>query len=135
MCGQATNYSADQVLSKFIYLIPNQQTSITTFNNHHSFRAKCKHVEMNLEKKIPLHHLGKKEESSNSDKPQSICPIILIEWQKDSLLSSMRLSLLKAVEGTTTYRTPGLGHGPTSGGTYACHGYTPKICGGGNPSG
>ena len=40
----------------------------------------------------------------------------------------MKLLLLRVVDEAATKCTPGMGHGPASGGTHACHVYALKHC-------
>ena len=57
-----------------------------------------------------------------------VCSTILMKWLGHSSMSSMKLPLLKAVGGTANHCTPGVGHGPSPGGAYACQVYTQMGC-------
>ena len=55
--------------------------------------------------------------------PHACMPYHIDEMAGDNQMSSMKLPLLKAVEGAATYCTPGMDHRPSQAGTHVCQGY------------
>ena len=94
MCDWATKCSDDQMLSKFINLIPNHQTGIIRFNAQHRFGLKCVNSWNKTWKRRPLPTM----QGRWRDWVTLWQAPILIESLKDSWLHNMRLPLVEAVK-------------------------------------
>ena len=60
-------------VSKFINLISDHHTSLTSFNPHHRFGVECVNECSTTWKEHPSLHVGKEEESGDSAKPPQSC--------------------------------------------------------------
>ena len=109
-------------------MIPNHHNGITRCNNHHRFGVNCVIRWSKNWKRRPLPCLAGKLTGQLCQVCKAVCPI-LMEWLEDSCLSGIRVSLSKSMGVAATQCTPGVGHRSAPGGTYACHGCTPKGCG------